>query len=354
MQIKLNPLPKPYPAPPTMWAGDDTGAMVEGAQAGFNSGVLHGVAPGAHVIGDDRDYKNVSLNKSKNYIPFAVTPPQPQSGNGGDSMGCTGHGWHRPLESMLTFMYHNGLLSPEAMKFLEDYGYFDENGRVQADDRILVVESGTTEKGNYLDTVAETARTRVGLCPVLKKYDWSKYTRQDYFNIDPTMKAQQLEIGKKFLAIFNLYHRWLLIGASGAGSAAVIDQYLEYGALYAANTGHSFAIMAIDGNVISTYDSYNPYLRQMDLNKIPQLWVKQVIVTEKAKKAIPYLPYYERVDGQSTIAVYDPATDMMVPISDGGVYKMVNAAYKNAKIVPSWIRPLDTRRILMVNNSTNL
>lgn len=347
MQIKLNPLPKPYPMPPTMWAGD---GMAEGAEAGINTGVLHGIAAGAHIIGDDRDYQNVSLNKKKDYEDYVVTPPQPQSGNGSDSMGCTSHGFNRPIEAELTFMYHNGLLTEVAAKFLEDNHYFDVNGRVQADDRILVVESGTTEKGNYLDTVAETARVRVGLCPVLQTYDWSKYTRSDYFAINPEIRAKQLEIGKKFLEIFKIYHRWLLIGSSGAGAASVIDQYLEYGALYCASTTHSFAIIGLEGQTAKIYDSYNPYIRHTDLSKFPQLWVKQVVITEQAKKAIPFLPYYERKDGQSTIAVYDPATDMMVPISDGGTYKIVNAAYKNAKTVPDWIRPLDRSRLLTVTN----
>lgn len=351
LKIKLNPDPT-YPMPPTMWAGD---GMTEGAEAGANSGILHGIAPGAHMVGDSRTYLNVSLNKLKNYLAYVATPPQPQSGNGADSMGCTTHGWNRCFEAIFTYMYHSGMLAEEFCTFLENENYFDQNGRLAFDDRILVVESGTTENGNYMDTVGEKSRTGLGFCPA-RPYDWTKYTRKDYFTLDPAVREKQLALGKKFLTFVTIYHRWLLTGSSGAGAAAVIEQYLEYGPLYAASATHCFAIIAIEGEIITYYDSYSPWIRQRPLSSLPQLWLKQVVaVPNVTKQAIPFLPYYEKKIGQSTIAVYDPATDKMVPIADGNTYHIINAEYKRAKSVPNWIRELDTTRVVTVTNpSTNL
>jgi hypothetical protein len=344
LRIQLKPYQPntaPYPTPPTMWAGE---GMVDGAEAGVNHGVLHGINPGAHIVGDNRDYQNISLNKKKNYLDFVATPPQPQSGNGGDSLGCTSHGWNRSLEPALTFMYHNGLLSDKGAQFLEDRKYFDENGRVAGDDRILVVESGTTEQGNYMDAVAETSRNRVGLCPA-RPYDWSGYTRQDYFAIDPKVRAEQLEEGKEFLEHFSIYHRWLLLGSSGAGAAAVISQYLEYGALYAASAVHSFSIIGIEGETISYYDSYNPYIRKAELSRFPQLWLKQVVITEKTDKTpIPHLPYFEKLpDPSKAVYAYDKDTDTMVGIESGEAFHTFVGPYSKVKTVKKLSRPVDSR-----------
>lgn len=345
LKIKLNPLPKTYPNPPTMWAGDGLAAA---AMDGVNSGVLHGVLPGAHIIGDDREYFARRLNSSKDFTPYVTTPPTPQSGNGADSMGCTAHGAYKSFAAYLTYCYHNNLMSDKVASFLEDNGYFDENGRVSLDYRILVVESGTTENGNYLDIVNETIRKHIGIIPA-RPYDWSKYTRKDYFAIDPKIREEQIALGKKSLGLMQFLHRWIAIGERGSNLGAVIDKYLEYGPLYAASATHAFVIIKLEGTTVHYYDSYTPYLRTRDLSSLPQLWLKQIVVVETTEKpAITHLPHYERVEGQSIIAVYDPKTDMMVPIDSGETYKMVNHSYKDAKIVKEWSRKLDLSRVLTV------
>lgn len=347
LKIQLKPYEPnrtPYPTPPTMWAGD---GMLEAAEAGANHGVIHEISPDAQIAGSaTRQYLNQVLKEDGDYRDYVPTPPKPQSGNGADSMKCVSGSYCSDAATITTYLYHTEQLDNEQQTFLENNGYFDENGRIAFDERMLAKESGTTPQGNSMDKVAATAE-RIGLSPA-RPYDWSKFTWEDYYN--PPTPQKQFDLGKRFLELFKLDNLWIVLGGNGSNQdvQATIANYMKYGPLQFATTTHCTETTHVDGVTHDYFDSYAPWNRQRDIAKVPALWVKQIYVIPKSKKLpIPYLPYFEKLITSPAVYAYDKDTDTMIGIDSGEAFHAFVGDYTKIKTVEKLIRPVD-KRILKI------
>jgi len=347
LRIQLKPYEPnrtPYPMPPTMWAGD---GMLEGAIAGANHGIIHEILPTAWISGDGkRQYQKSVLLASGDYSDFSPVPPKPQSGNGDDSMACVSVSYCGDVGTILTTLYHQEKLSEEFQKFLEDNHYFDEYGRIVFDYRMLAKESGTTKYGNSLDRVAETAR-KIGLAPH-RPYDWSKFTWEDFYGEETP--SHQLELGKKFLSFLNdeigLMHVWLLMGADGSSRSTqlVLEDAMQYGPIQFATTTHATVTVYSKEELQKYFDSYAPWNKERDLNKVPMLWAKQIFVVLKEEKpTIPYLPYFEKLATSPAVYAYSKDTDTMIGVESGEAYHAFVGSYTKIKTVQKLSRPVDSR-----------
>lgn len=348
LKIQLKPYEpnrKPYPMPPTMWAGD---GLLEAAEAGANHGVVQEIFPTAWISGDGkRQFQKSVLLTSGDYSEFSPVPPKPQSGNNNDSMACVSVSYCGAAGTILTTLYHQEKLSEKFQKFLEDNHYFDEYGRIVFDYRMLAKESGTARHGNSLDRVAETAR-KIGLAPY-RAYDWSKFTWEDFYGEETS--THQLELGKELLSFLDdeigLMHVWILMGADGKEKSTqlILEDAMQYGPIQFATTTHATVTVYSKEELQKYFDSYAPWNKERNLNKVPMLWAKQIFVVLKEEKpVIPYLPYFEKLpDPDKAVYVYGKDTDTMIAVESGEAYHAFVGVYTKVKTVKKLSRPVDSR-----------
>ncbi len=354
LKIKLSPNPpSPYPPGPPYWAGEEeNNAMAQGADAGFNSGVFYEILNKAWINGDGkRQYIQNILLTSGDYSLYSPVGPKSQSGNGKDAMLCVSVSNCNVRATILTYMYHAGMLSDSFCTFLENNGYFDTYGRIVFDYRMLAKESGTTKYGNSFDRVDDTVR-RIGYAPY-RPYDWSKFTWEDFYG--PETPIRQLELGRQFLTFLDpengLPGIWLLLGSDGSSKNAQIamENAMQYGPLQFGTTTHATETFYSKEQIQKYFDSYAPWNRERDLNTIPTIWAKQLfIVLKEEKPVIPYLPYFEKLpDPDKAVYAYDKDTDTMVAIDSGEAYHTFVGAYAKVKTVPKLSRPIDARKLIL-------
>lgn len=295
------------------------------------SQVIHEIDPRAWIVGDGKRELTPNRTRIESGVwrPKFLPTPERQGGNGGDSLSCTSQSLCNVLEMQLQFDYNLGILSKEFKSFLEVEGYLDSNGKINFDDQKLAYESGTTKRGNSLDKVLATACS-TGLSPA-KFYDWDKFTWDSYYT-KPSQK--QIDVGLKFLTFVDMSYWWLFLGSSGSAPDAIatLQHHLRDAPLWLADMYHAKTITEARANgILGIFDTYNPYDREQSLASQSAFWVKKVIITEKNRKKLPpYLPYYEKVEGQSVIAAFDVDTFEMVPFDSGKVFKMVAGEYGKA------------------------
>lgn len=167
------------------------------------NGVIFAPLPTDYVRGDGKlNHITALRNFTSDWTPY-VPKGERQSGNGFDSNDCTGFGYTNVVETQFKYFKINGKISVEALKFLNDNGYLDENGEANFSDRALGSMAGTTSAGNALNVVAETARTK-GLVPESK---WpSVFT--NYAEYYKPVPQDLIALGKRFLEFFEVpYHQ---------------------------------------------------------------------------------------------------------------------------------------------------
>src|SRR3990167_106327 len=64
-----------------------------------------------------------------------------------DDYGCVSHSLENDCEMQFGWMFESKLVRDQDLKWLQENGYFDVNGKINFDDRALVVLSGTRPGG---------------------------------------------------------------------------------------------------------------------------------------------------------------------------------------------------------------
>lgn len=298
-------------------------------------------------------------NTDGNWLPYLPTEEN-QFGNLGDKMNCVTHSYHNCVETYMNWMIQTKRMPETHLKFLKDNGYLDAAGKVNFNERISAILNGTTKNGNSLNTVAQIARNvglfPEGLLPNDHNLSWDEY--YDKTKITPEMLA----IGKKFLEYFELPSEWVLTGANQMNETVIsqLKQHLKQAPLQIAapwcpswgkgvdvapcgrlETDHATILAQYDTQPV-IFDHYRPYLKTLKTD-YPIPYVLKVIVEPiTTVKPIPYLPYYEKIEGQPAISVYDPDTDTMIAFESGRLFKALYCDYSKVKIktVKKWSRPL--------------
>lgn len=319
-----------------------------------NTGVVIEIMPGAYDITDPRrEYQRHVLVEDGDLRPYRPiderqSSSKPKAGQINDSMSCVSQSNGSSVETNTTTLLRNDKLPLATEKFLRKNEYVDSKDTVNYDERMLATESGTTPLGNSLDRVAETGR-KIGYAPG-RAYDWDHFTWEDYYK--PT-DPRQLELGREWLTHFDVWHYWLITGSNAGADTIlpVLAQNMQYGAIQLATTTHAFLALWSDGkSKLAIEETYAPYFRDNQTYSFSMIWAKLIVVTVKGQLPIPYLPYFEKKIGQSTIAAYHKPSDTMRPYASGEVFQTVSGEYAKARKVTEWARPLDTTKIIDFTN----
>lgn len=169
------------------------------------NGVIFDPKPTDFVSGDG----NLGTLPARNWVPNNDWTPfvpkgERQSGNGFDTNDCTGFGLTNSVECQFKYMRLNGQISVDNLTWLSQNGYLDENGDCNFSDRALGSLAGTTQNGNSLNTVAQTARD----CGLIPESKWpSVFTNYaDYYKLVP---QELLTLGQEFKKRFTINYEYV-------------------------------------------------------------------------------------------------------------------------------------------------
>lgn len=147
-----------------------------------------------------------------------------------DTMSCTTFSALNSLEMQVNWLIKNGKLSGEALKFLQDEGYFDENGKFNCSDWFTAVMSGTTLNGNDFASVWESIRKH-GILPQKEGYKPEDFKTTAEW-LDPTrVTTEQKAKALKALEILEVAYEFILYGVS---NPAVIEYHLKHAPIHIA------------------------------------------------------------------------------------------------------------------------
>jgi hypothetical protein len=183
-----------------------------------------------------------------------------------DSMGCVSFATNNALETIFIQRIVDGLMNKDDLKWLTDNGYI-VNGIPNFSDRYLAKMSGTTTSGNYFYVVGDTLREYGAIPETLWPFE-GNFTWGDYYaDID----VELIELGKEFAKRFPINYEFL--------NNSDIPEAIKYSPLvvgvYAWPTpvngkyprGTRNANHAVEGARVTTiYDTYNPYIKELEDN----------------------------------------------------------------------------------------
>ena len=251
-------------------------------------------------------------------------PLQRQSNpvNGFDCNDCTGYGYCRDVASYLNYKLKNNLLPADFVAWATAKGYI-QNGSFLFDPRVLGIMAGTSSAGNWLQTVADTAR-KMGLLPAGTLPDVSTCSSYpEYYNA--ALITQDIkDLGQEFLKWIDIPYQWLT-----NPSADDIQSALKACPLYVAictcggwgnppvawcNAGdasnHCVVEMQEPPEVI--LDSYPPDLKQLsDGYTIP--YRMMLLTTVKEQPTMQKTIGYKKVNDATT---YVLVGSCLVPVAD--------------------------------------
>lgn len=127
-----------------------------------------------------------------------------------DDYGCITHSDLTDLACVMKRKIDLGLISKKNIQWLEDNGYFDENGNINFNDRFTAVMSKTRcGKGNSQVNVHDSIRND-GLTPQSKwNYTNDEFKTCELFYYGEPVPQEMKDLGKEFLKRFQINHEHL-------------------------------------------------------------------------------------------------------------------------------------------------
>jgi hypothetical protein len=153
-------------------------------------------------------------------------PSTETSSTGFETNACVSFSANDAIEVFLTYLIDAGKVPDEHIKWLNDNGYFDEEGNLNFSDRFTAKVSGTTIDGNSLQAVADAIRHN-GLIPealwpmptdAIKKNPGSAW---EIYYATPPQRA--FDMGKAFLERFTISYEWVFSAPGQATHQKIAD-----------------------------------------------------------------------------------------------------------------------------------
>lgn len=217
------------------------------------------------MYGTESSLAGVDVLPSGDWTPY-LPQGEEQFGVGFDSMSCTSFSYTNAVETYLNYLILGKKLTTGTMKWLSDEGYIGPDGKVNFSDRFLAIMSGTTQKGNQLNKVAETART-VGLIPN-SMLPFGGTTWQEFMNPDVITK-EMTDKATEFLTHFKLSYEWVFFNDDLALSnversklqASLKQLPLQVGIPFPAS--HAIDMVACYDDIVRLFDTYQPFVKDL-------------------------------------------------------------------------------------------
>ncbi len=144
-----------------------------------------------------------------NWFPHSSTP-ELQWGMGGDKLNCVTYANLQAYETYGDWLIATGKMPSKQLKFLQDNGYIDENGKINFSERFSSILNGTTKTGNSEEAVLNSC-LEVGLIPESMLPSDNSLTWDQYYN-KKDITQEMYDLGKKFLKLFYMPYEIVLGG----------------------------------------------------------------------------------------------------------------------------------------------
>ena len=224
------------------------------------------------VVHEDRNStgdwrKWTPTDERQNYIYF-------------DDYGCTLHSNENDNEMQLGWMLENNLVRPEDLEWLKNPGYglsyLDSNGKINFDDRALVVLSNNTpRRGNTMQAGWDAIR-KFGLWPQGSTPFSGSMTSAEYYD-KSDFPQWAYDIGLEFLKRFRVQYEGVSPNVPNLRKAlkhaplqigiGLCPGYSSEGNVVnscVVNPQHAITLVYIDeGGVYHIVDSYDPFVKRL-------------------------------------------------------------------------------------------
>lgn len=220
-----------------------------------NRGVRQGKRATDYVAGVNSPLAYQVILADGNWKPYTPTPEK-QFGVLGDKMNCVTQSYNNQCEIRLTYLISAGKLPERHLKFLQENGYMDENGKVNFNDRISATLNETTRQGNWLYKVADKAN-EYGLFPETILPSDENLSWEDYYN-KALITPEILAVGKKFKELFELPYEWVLI------TQAELIKHLKHAPLQIVFPNHDVCEIFEEADIVTYFDTYDPFVKTIN------------------------------------------------------------------------------------------
>jgi len=241
-------------------------------------------------IKSDADWSNYLPTDESQWINF-------------ETGGCTNWSELNALEIRCNFMVEKKQISDATIKKLKDWGFFDENGKLNFSDRFLYKMSGTTQNGNQVVNGWDAIR-KYGLVPQ-SMWPNNVSTYEEFIKPIP---FEIQTFAKNFLTLFDVNYEWIVTGQCDSPNLDWLEYHLKQAPLQVVHpvcirdnngtfqrcgsflTQHATVLYKIDrqNNLLKDYDHYSPYKNDFAID-YPLLWVMKGIMTEKVAPQPPVI-----------------------------------------------------------------
>jgi len=195
---------------------------------------------------------------------------------------------------------------------------------VNFSDRFLAKMSGTTQQGNWLYIVGDTLRKTGGVLeeewPVPPEpFGWNDY----YVEIPQFVKDRAKS---QFLDKYDVQTEWITI------TPEELKKHFKHAPLQLVIPGHAIAGfvagVGIDGRKVKYFDTYDPYIKEMDISQISDVY--KILLTVK-RKLMNQTKVVLSKDGQTVYVAW--------PVPDIGIEGLKKIANVQGFEVPNPIPP---------------
>ncbi len=227
----------------------------------INHGVIYGRNPlGTDYLAAELPYEIVV--PSGDHTPWVPTNESQTGGAGTDRYNCVTQAHHNCIENTLMRDIAMGRMPQTHIDWLRANGYFDANGKVNFSERFNSITNETIPGvGNYVWKVCEDGRT-VGLIPQSMLPDIPTMPTVEYYNKSVITAAMRAK-AKEFLTWFVLPYGWV------GNTSDAIDYHLKDVSLMVTKPGHEIVgVKRQSVSYLKINDSYNPYLKDLQYNRI--------------------------------------------------------------------------------------
>lgn len=262
----------------------------------FNTGIIEAPpSPSDWVLGASPLTTQPVVEKASDWLLYLPSFER-QSSARLETYNCTAFSYTNVVETQLNRLIKLNLISSQLLQFLTDNNYI-VNGQVNFSDRALGSMAGTFPPGNYLQKVADTARTQ-GLIPeALWGWDTNTvFNAQEYYKPVPT---ELKLLGLQLLQYLELPYQWvptsdiktaLLSSPLYAALNTCGSNWSSTDVAWCGATSTNHAVAMMEPDVI--FDSYQPYLKTLKSGyQVP--YTLQVLTIEKMATNAKLVQYGE-------------------------------------------------------------
>lgn len=240
--------------------------------------------------------------KDANWFPFLPTKEKQLINKKFETFACVSFSASNEIETQINQQMAIGLISPENMKKIIDWGYLDDNGKFNVSDEFIAILSGTGYKdGRYGNSASRVfdAIKKYGLVPQ-KMLDRSNVNTADEWYAP--IPQEIIDFGQNFLSIFKIEYEQIKSGGCTPATKEFLEYHLKHAPLQLlAHCGgstdnqifstqdcesqHATEIYSVD-DYINQFDTYEPFCKKLTKDYIMPYIIKAVVTlnTDEAVK----------------------------------------------------------------------